>query len=58
MTATESVGTVELRVIDRGNQRPRDQRTTAFLPFQCLGHTDNQIGTGRRIALSHADSSK
>jgi two-component system, OmpR family, sensor histidine kinase KdpD len=42
----------EIRVADRGEGIPEDQRESAFLPFQRHGDTDNTTGLGLGLALS------
>lgn len=42
----------EIRVADRGEGIPEDQRASAFLPFQRHGDTDNTTGLGLGLALS------
>ncbi|WP_345188163.1 ATP-binding protein [Microbacterium panaciterrae] len=45
-------GQAEIRVADRGEGIPEDQRESAFLPFQRHGDTDNTTGLGLGLALS------
>lgn len=45
-------GQAEIRVADRGEGIPEEQRESAFLPFQRHGDTDNTTGLGLGLALS------
>jgi two-component system, OmpR family, sensor histidine kinase KdpD len=52
ITARETDGQVELRIIDHGPGIPAAQRDRVFQPFQRLGDRDNDTGVGLGLALS------
>jgi two-component system sensor histidine kinase KdpD len=52
LTASAHGDRVELRVIDRGQGLPPEDRDRIFQPFQRLGDTDNGTGVGLGLALS------
>jgi two-component system sensor histidine kinase KdpD len=52
LTASAHGDRVELRVIDRGEGLPFEDRDRIFQPFQRLGDTDNDSGVGLGLALS------
>ncbi|WP_225447759.1 sensor histidine kinase KdpD [Streptacidiphilus sp. P02-A3a] len=52
LTASAHGDRVELRVIDRGEGLPPEDRDRIFQPFQRLGDTDNGTGVGLGLALS------
>jgi len=53
IVSTSSLGErAEIRVADRGEGIPTEQRESAFLPFQRHGDTDNTTGLGLGLALS------
>jgi len=52
LTASAHGDRVELRVIDRGEGLPVEDRDRIFQPFQRLGDTDNGTGVGLGLALS------
>jgi two-component system sensor histidine kinase KdpD len=52
LTASTHGDRVELRVVDRGQGLPPEDRDRIFQPFQRLGDTDNGAGVGLGLALS------
>jgi len=52
VSASRFAGTVQLRIMDRGQGIPPDRREDVFVPFQRLGDTDNTTGLGLGLALS------
>jgi two-component system sensor histidine kinase KdpD len=53
LVAASCIGNrVELRVVDRGQGIPTDDRDRVFQPFQRLGDRDNTTGIGLGLALS------
>ncbi|WP_225446789.1 ATP-binding protein [Streptacidiphilus sp. PB12-B1b] len=52
LTASAHGERVELRVVDRGQGLPPEDRDRIFQPFQRLGDTDNDSGVGLGLALS------
>ena len=52
LTASAHGDRVELRVVDRGEGLPAEDRDRIFQPFQRLGDTDNDSGVGLGLALS------
>jgi two-component system sensor histidine kinase KdpD len=51
-TASGPDGTVELRIVDRGEGIAPERRDDMFAPFQRFGDTDNGTGLGLGLALS------
>ena len=52
ITASPSLGRVEIRVVDRGPGIPAADHARVFQPFQRLGDSDNRTGLGLGLALS------
>jgi two-component system sensor histidine kinase KdpD len=52
IAASCHLGSVEIRVVDRGPGVPEDQRDRMFAPFQRLGDRDTSAGVGLGLALS------
>jgi len=50
--AGEVAGRVDLRIVDRGEGIPEDEREMAFLPFERLGDTDTTTGVGLGLAVA------
>jgi len=50
--AGEVAGRVDLRIVDRGDGIPEDERENVFLPFQRLGDAASTTGVGLGLAVA------